>query len=179
MTNYVAIPNADVAVGAPLDTALMTALRDNAIAVGENDSTVPDDARVSLLLDTITVSNGVTSFNSAAGLDLTPWRALKIVINGITFSSTSGTPEVSIGGAQVASGADNVGFGVFEIDLAGGAGGGGAVAGQWGDSTPLAGDTGYDNSTTQLSFSGIASGGSNFTFQNVSGGGDVKIYGLK
>lgn len=41
MATWTTIPNADVAVGAPLDTALMTALRDNPQAIAEGASGAP------------------------------------------------------------------------------------------------------------------------------------------
>ena len=41
MTTYTAIPNADVDVDSPLSTALITALRDNVLAIQEGDATAP------------------------------------------------------------------------------------------------------------------------------------------
>lgn len=88
---YTTISNADVAVGAPIDTALMTSLRDNPLAVGENDQTssVPLVARQTALLGTVDVSSGSPTQAQFTGLDLSLYRYLICYWDNISTSGSN------------------------------------------------------------------------------------------
>ena len=74
---YGEILNGEVAVGAPVDTALMTALRDNALALKENASTIPAALRpVQLLGASGSLSGSGLSTVTFSGLDLTQFEFL-------------------------------------------------------------------------------------------------------
>ena len=81
---YTDILNGEVAVGAPVDTALMTALRDNALAIAEQaDAGLPDEVKGALLLAT-----GGT-FVTFSGLDLTGYNFVLVTADGIQCGSTA------------------------------------------------------------------------------------------
>lgn len=89
---YAVIPNEDVAAGAPLSTALMTQLRDNA-----------DDVLV--LLGTLTTTSGASQVLS--GLDLTEYKEIHIA-SGAVGHDVSGDANLQLEGESIATGiADN------------------------------------------------------------------------
>jgi hypothetical protein len=106
MSTYTAITNAEVAIGARIDTALMTALRDNAIAVGENDGTVPSLARTALPLFLDQSVSGVAS-DAITGLDLTSFTRLMIAIEGVSPAAGWGSYSISLNGVILVAGIVN------------------------------------------------------------------------
>lgn len=173
MTSYVSIPNGDIDQDSPITQPLMTALRDNPIAIAEADSTVPESLRSTELLGTLTTTSGSTQ--TLSGLVLTRYRSLWISINGVSATNnyafrfagnsiTAATVSAFIfvdGYIQL-----NLENGVFISNL---------------DSTPayrvitsttdvFVGKSIYTNASTSISFS-VSAG----TFD----AGSIKIYGVK
>lgn len=86
MTSYVAIPNGDIDQDSPVTQPLMTALRDNPIAIGEKDTTVPTGLRLGYwLLGTINTTSGTSQ--TLSGLTLTDYTALVLEVNDVTPNS--------------------------------------------------------------------------------------------
>ena len=124
MTSYTAIANGDIDQDSPVTQPLVTALRDNPIAIGEADSSVPAGLLPTVLLGTLATTSGTTV--TLSGLTLTPYKALMIAVNGVsTIVSTSGTRTFTIAGCAVFSVTATT-FGALRglclIDLSSGAG---------------------------------------------------------
>lgn len=93
MTAYAAIANSEIAVGAPLTNSLMTKVRDNPLAIQENDVTAPEVAYAT----TAGTASTITSQGALATLDevgeseleasLKPW--VELDTQTITTSTTS------------------------------------------------------------------------------------------
>jgi hypothetical protein len=100
MTSYTAIANGDIDQDSPVTQPLVTALRDNPIAIGEADSSVPAGLLPTVLLGTLTTTSGTTV--TLSGLTLTPYKSLLIAVNGVsTVASVSGTRTFTIAGCTV------------------------------------------------------------------------------
>jgi hypothetical protein len=86
MTSYVAIPNGDIDQDSPITQPLMTALRDNPIAIAEKDTSVPTGLRLGYwLLGTINTTSGTSQ--TLSGIVLTDYTALVLEVNDVTPNS--------------------------------------------------------------------------------------------
>lgn len=106
MTTYTTITNALVAVGAKPFATTIQALRDNPIAIGEADSTVPAGLLPTVLLGTLTTTSGTTQ--TLSSLTLTPYKFLMATINGVSSSAIS-TANYTFAGAAIGSTPNNAG----------------------------------------------------------------------
>lgn len=88
MTTYTTIPDADVDQDSPVTQPLMTALRDNPIAIAEGDSSVAEALRSTSLLATLTPTSGTSV--STPTLDLTGYRKLFISYDDLYLGVSSG-----------------------------------------------------------------------------------------
>jgi hypothetical protein len=121
MTSYTAIPNGDIDQDSPITQPLITALRDNPIAIAERDASVPANLFPTVLLGTLTTTSGTTA--TLSGLTLTSYSQLVCVFNGVSLSSVPDQEEIYIGttGAGIIAqltGANNLVRGFLWIDLA-------------------------------------------------------------
>lgn len=104
MTSYTAIPNGDVDQDSPITQPLMTALRDNPIAIAEQDASVPVELRLGFyFLGTINTTSGTTQ--TLSGLNLTQYKMLYVSADGVNTASSA---SVSIAGVVIGSGGVNV-----------------------------------------------------------------------
>jgi hypothetical protein len=85
MTSYTAIPNGDIDQDSPITQPLMTALRDNPIAIAEGDASVPANLFPTVLLGTLTTTSG--SSHTLSGLDLTGYKFLFLSVNSVSPST--------------------------------------------------------------------------------------------
>lgn len=170
MTTYTAISDATLSQDKPLTQSLMRALRDNVLALGENDSSLPSNMKPRELLGTITLSGASSSLSS---LDLTAYGMLMLVVSGVSHLSST-TNYMTIGGVRVTKddpSSGGTGYAMAFIDLATGilasiasitpATGAGAVG---------AGNCSITNASTAVTCTAV---GSNFD------AGTVKVYGVK
>ena len=174
MTSYVAIPNGDIDQDSPITQPLMTALRDNPIAIGEKDTTVPTGLRLGYwLLGTINTTSGTSQ--TLSGLTLTDYTALVLEFRAVSpnsgltnynlrLNSTTG-PQIS--GNYSGSGAWSgtiiimLGDGIYSATLAN-PGNSGA--------SPYAGDCNITNASTSIT---VALSNNSFT------GGSILVYGVR
>jgi hypothetical protein len=173
MTSYTAIANGDIDQDSPVTQPLVTALRDNPIAIGEADSSVPAGLLPTVLLGTLTTTSGSTQ--TLSGLDLTPYKFVYAVFDGVSADITGGnltfaglaTAVSAVGSATIR--------GFFNIDLSDGTATwalvniGGSV-GNTSAATFNVGTTSLTNASTSVSVS-TASG----SFD----AGSIRIYGMK
>jgi hypothetical protein len=128
MTSYTAIANGDIDQDSPVTQPLVTALRDNPIAIGEADSSVPAGLLPTVLLGTINTTSGTTQ--TLTSLDLNPYKFVCAVFNGVSTSAAGGTSTFTIrlAGSVVVSkalslgGSINAVRGVAHINLFSGVG---------------------------------------------------------
>ena len=173
MTTYTAIANSEVDGDSPITDTLMSRLRDNAIAMGEADPSVPSNLLPIGFLGTITTTSG--SSQSLSGLTLTNYKFLLFVWNAVSQNATGGTFGIGAATACMnvlsASAANGIsGLAWVELstgivvsastEVASGIGSGGTIK---------VGATGYSTATTSVAV-------------NTSGtfdAGSVRVYGLK
>jgi hypothetical protein len=86
MATYTAIANGEIDAESPITDLLLGRLRDNPIAIAENDATVPASLRSVVLLATLATTSGTAW--TASALNLNPFAFLMIHIDG--FSVTAG-----------------------------------------------------------------------------------------
>lgn len=99
MTTYTTITNALVAVGAKPFATTIQALRDNPLAIAEGDASVPFAYRIGhVLLGTLTTTSGSTQ--TLSSLDLTAFRFLRLVFNGVSRAAGT-TPSLTVGSGTV------------------------------------------------------------------------------
>ena len=154
---YVDIPNSDVAVGAPVDTALMTAQRDNALAIGEGTHPdIPDIARHYLALGTVVLSPASSAVFSS--LDLTRYNFVAVELVNLSGSTTG---SVTIGSTTLGAFSTTNTNGIVLIGLDNGA----LVQDQFLNAIPATGITRVSTSVT-------------VTFSS-SVNGTVNLYGVK
>lgn len=169
MTTYTTIPNTDIDQDSPITQPLMTALRDNPIAIAEGDTSVSTGLFPTVLLGTVTTTSG--SSQSLSSLTLTPYRGLRIFLDGISFTSSTHT---FVFGGQNCWATANAGYafsGMMEVDLGSGVFGGSVlynVTTTYADHA-FGGKTSYSTATTSITFS--TSG----TFD----AGSIRVYGVK
>jgi hypothetical protein len=172
MTTYTTISGALVAVGAKPFATTIQALRDNPIAIGEADASVPASLLPTVLLGTITTTSGTSQ--TLSGLVLTPYKYLRLVVKGVSSNTTAMNLGIT-GLSTIVSNALNSNtstwYGVVDVDLGGGVysasiqmSGDGAVSGRAGAST-------LTTATTSITVS--ITGGGSFD------AGSVLVYGCK
>lgn len=173
MTTYVAIADSDVDPESPITTTLMTRMRDNAIAIGEADSTAPDAAKFGKLigLTIITATNATWTPNAK-----TKKMVVKVVGGGGAGGGYTGATGGGLGGkaGAVKIGVSTSVSGTYAATI--GTGGVGVSAGTGGD--------GVASSFIGTGLSVTANGGEgNFGISGFGGGcpGDscVDIGGIK
>lgn len=178
MTTYTTLSNALVGVGAKPFATTIQALRDNPIAIGEADATVPESLRNTQLLGTLTTTSGSTQ--TLSGLVLTPFRSLWISVQGVSHTSLS-NQSLSFATYTISRTFGNTGVrsGYIQVDL----GSGGTFLSNLNSGSNFsevitaqtaadvwAGRSGYTTATTSISF-GISAG----TFD----AGSILVYGVK
>lgn len=99
MTTYTTIADADIDQDSPVTQPLMTALRDNPIAIAEADSSVAASLLPSVKLGTLTTTSGTS--HSLTGLDLSPYKFVMAVFNAVS-SQVSFTNTINFQGVAVA-----------------------------------------------------------------------------
>jgi hypothetical protein len=162
MTTYTAISNTLVAVGAKPFASTIQALRDNPIAIGEADSSVPADLLPTVHLGTINTTSGSTQ--TITGLSLAPYKFLFAVFNGVTHNDLSNTVPISFAGTTVSNNIGTARNGLIQIDLNIGRGSSVVTA------TSIGATFSVNNATTSIS---VTVTGASFT------GGSVRLYGAK
>jgi len=88
MTTYTAILAGEIDSDSPITDTLLARLRDNPIAIAEGDATVPVALLQTRLLGTLTTTSG--SVQSLTSLNLTPYKFLLLVLNGVGRSASGG-----------------------------------------------------------------------------------------
>jgi hypothetical protein len=168
MTTYTPILNAEVDAESPVTDLLLTRLRDNPIAIGKAAAGVPLNLLPTVLLGTLTTTSGSTQ--TLSSLDLTPFKFLRVVVNGV--STTSGDSLLRIDGENISpllQSFASIFYGIVDLDLSSGVFGSTVIS-----TTSLkeitVGDTAYTNATTSVVIST-----SNGTFDL----GSINIYGVK
>jgi len=178
MTTYTTLSNALVGVGAKPFATTIQALRDNPIAIGEADATVPESLRNTQLLGTLTTTSGSTQ--TLSGLVLTPFRSLWISVQGVSGTSTSilrfASPILNLTGSFSAAQSLN---GYIQMDLTSGGSflSNLSFGGTFSEiittqisAQTYVGRTGYTTATTSIGFS-LSAG----TFD----AGSILVYGVK
>jgi len=169
MTTYTAISNTLVQVGAYPFATTIQALRDNTVALGENDATVPVAIRLPVqLLGTLTTTSGASQ--TLSSLVLTPYRFLRLVFVGV--SSNFGAAEITVGGGivTVMTATSNAWTGIVDVDLTDGSYSANLAATSGGASSPRAGDC----TLTTVSTSIVVSQSSG-SFD----AGAIRVYGVR
>jgi hypothetical protein len=172
MTTYTAISNTLVQVGAYPFATTIQALRDNTVALGENDATVPVAIRLPMqLLGTLTTTSGASQ--TLSSLDLTPYRFLRLVFVAVSSGSPTGNLTVDTEVVAVITASSNSWRGIMDIDLTDGT-----------FSSNLA-DVGSTDSAVSISYAGDVSltTASTSIVVAVSTGafdvGSVRVYGVR
>lgn len=169
MTTYTAISNALVAVGAKPFATTIQALRDNAIAIGEADATVPANLRPSVFLGAITTTTGSTQ--TLSGLVLTPYKMIYAFYAGISGVSAITGISVSLGGRLIgtAIGTETFsGLAIFDLGSASMC----FASYRAGDGTVLTSVAAHTLTTASTSISAVATG-------TTYDAGSIRIYGVK
>jgi len=166
MTTYTAISNTLVAVGAKPFASTIQALRDNPIAIGEADSSVPADLLPTVHLGTINTTSGSTQ--TITGLSLAPYKFLFAVFNGVTHNQPTFTRTISFAGVQVSNTVGSAQNGLIQIDL--NTGRGSSVISTVSSTSALGADFSVTDATTSISVS---------TTSAVFSAGSVRLYGAK
>jgi hypothetical protein len=162
MTTYTAIANGEIDAESPITDLLLGRLRDNPIAIAEDDPTVPLSARTGhVLLGTLNTNSGTT--HTLSGLNLTRYKLLFIVVSGVT---TSASAQLTVGGANAGTVIPSI-FSLMHLDLTG--------SGKFQQTRSGTNANAIDDhtmTTASTSISAVVSG-ANFT------GGAIRIYGVK
>jgi hypothetical protein len=180
MTTYVSIPNGDIDQDSPITQPLMTALRDNPIAIAEADSTVPAGLLPTVHLGTFTTTTGTTV--TLSSLVLTPYKFIMASFDGVTIAAVGSNVAVTctIAGPSVYSETvtgNPVLRGIMKIDLTNGAGFAsiGSLSGAAPSSAVVSARSlrsAITTATTSISVT-CTTNGSGFT------AGAVRLYGVK
>lgn len=168
MTTYsaAAVTDAVIAYQKPITLQQGRALRDNPLAVSEADATAPASLLPTVHLGTISTTSGTTP--TLSGLVLTPYKFLRMTLNGVSFSTlaTLRLDGIDIVNAALLSTA-NVIYGNIILDLANG-----VATNSYFETTASSGTrsilTSYTNATTSIIFSG-----GNYD------AGSIRVYGEK
>lgn len=115
MTAFTTVSNALVAVGAKPFATTVQALRDNPIAIGEGDATVPLGLLPTVFLGTLTTNSGASQ--TLPSLVLTPYKFIRAVFNGVSASLAG---SFTLGGGTLITGTSpgSSYIGMFDFDLA-------------------------------------------------------------
>lgn len=167
---FTTLINALFLPGKPILGSTGLALRDNLAAFMAGDPSIGDSNRQRVLLGTIATTSGSTV--TLSGLDLTNYRGLVCVFNGVSFNSTSAATIAGARCSEAISTSLSTLRGAVWVDLftgvfwsvVGDASGGGNAA--------YGGSTGYSTSTTSVSFA-AAAGLASFD------AGSIHVYGVK
>jgi len=172
--NAPAVADAVIAYQKPITLQQGRALRDNPLAIAEADATVAMNLLPTVLLGTLTTTSGTTQ--TLSSLVLTPYRFLRISLNGVSFVATPAVLQLagkSMTPATVRAGGVGYILGEIIVNLATGiatamtyegiAGVGGGPGAVYSDVT------GYSTATTSIVFSSAG------TFD----GGSILVYGEK
>lgn len=116
MPAYVTIPNTDIDQDSPVTQPLLTALRDNPLAIAEADASTPLDLLPSVLLGTLTTTSGTAQ--SLTSLVLTPFKTLRAFFSGVSVAGSVGG-NLQFAGQNIITYTDvsETVFGMVEIDL--------------------------------------------------------------
>jgi hypothetical protein len=172
MTSYIAITDAETDPEAPITSELAKKWRDNPIAIGEADSTVPAGLLPTVLLGTLTTTSGSTQ--TLSSLTLTPYKFLVLVFNDVSHNSASVNKGVFITSTSTNSlftipNTSDRGNGLTTVDLATGVYSGSFDAGTAGR-VATGGNSSLSTASTSVT---ITVGANTFDF------GSVRIYGVK
>jgi hypothetical protein len=178
MTTYTTISGALVAVGAKPFATTIQALRDNPIAIGEADASVPASLLPTVLLGTLTTTSGASQ--TLSGLVLTPYKKLMIEVDGVSSSINPASlyivsSSLIIGAAN--STASNAWYGVFDLLLSSG-----IISGQSSVQNPAAPPIGLATLTNYMKRTGYSTATTSITFGVTAGSfdaGSIKVYGCK
>ena len=169
MTAFTTLLNALFIPGKPILGSTGSALRDNALAIAEADSSVALGLLPSVLLGTLTTTSGTTQ--TLSGLNLTPYRFLRMTVNGVSFTGTVALRLNAISITAVLGTAGFSFYGTVFLDLSSGIATAIIAESNAGASTAgavRAPVTSYSNATTSISFDGG-------TFD----AGSIRVYGEK
>ena len=163
---YTPILNAEVDAESPITDLLLTRLRDNPI-----DEDAP--LKCTVLLGTLTTTSGAT--HTLSGLVLTPYKFLKIVLNGVSI--TGATFSIVFAGKTLMALQDaaKIIFGYIDVSLATGVFTSSLAEAPTGsrlgtNEITINGDCGVTTASTSLSFTG---NGRDYD------AGQILIYGVK
>ena len=172
MTTYTTITNALVAVGAKPFATTIQALRDNPLAIAEQDPSVPDALKLGhWFLGSLTMTSGTSQ--TLSGLVLTPYRFLVVSVNAVSTNASSST--LLLNGAAfavlTAGAVAQTGSGGGFVELASGV--------YWSSS----GNTSGAAAPSFGGASGLSNASTSITFTSTGGGtfdaGSIRIYGIK
>jgi hypothetical protein len=173
MTAWTTISGALVAVGAKPFATTVQALRDNPVALGEKDTTVPLNLRLGKwLLGTIATTSGTSL--SLGSLDLTHWTSLECVISGVSTDNSGSALRIGANNRTISNSLGSSGSfwnGFVEIDLATGVAAS-IVAIDANGTSPIATavSSGLSNASTSVTFS---------IFPGNFDAGSIAIYGVR
>jgi len=177
MTTYTSISSALVAVGAKPFAATIQALRDNTLSIAEADASVPANMLPTVLLGTITTTSGATQ--TLSGLVLTPYKFLRIDVDGVSSSSTASlyiaSSTLIIGGLMATTG--NAWYGLFDVSLASG-----ILSGQSSVQNPAAPPSLLSTPTNYMNRPGYSTATASITFGVTAGSfdaGSIRVFGVK
>lgn len=111
MTTYTNIPDSSIEPDDPITANLVAALRDDPIAMGEADPSVPLNLLPTVLLGTLNTTSG--SSQTLSGLALTPYRLVQCLCRNLNFNTSS---YLTFAGQQVSMSGVGV-TGVIMLDL--------------------------------------------------------------
>lgn len=169
MASWTSLLNALFTSGKPILGSTGVALRDNLIAYMERDSSVPAAYQPILLLGTITTTSGATV--SLSSLDLTSYKFLRLVLNGV---SLNGTGQITLNSAPVnqsAANGENT-SGIVEIDLSTGVFWAATGRGVVGPGSSGGGASGITTASTSVTL-GLTGTATAYDL------GSIKVYGIK
>lgn len=167
MATYITITDSQLDPDAPLTSSLAYQWRDNPIAIAEADASAPANLLPTVHLGTLTTTSGTTA--TLSGLVLTPYKFLRMMLNGVSFTSTV---NLRLGGQTIVltnlAAASNLIYGTITLDLATGL----AIHSYYETTSTANGNmyalTGYTNASTSITFDGG-------TFD----AGSIRVYGEK
>ena len=166
MSTYIAITDSQLDPDAPLTSQLAYQWRDNPLAVFEGAASAPLALMPTVLLGTLTTTSGTTA--TLSSLVLTPYRFLRMTLNGVSFSTSA---QLQFGGVDIVNAAllssANVIYGSIILDLANG-----VATNSYFETAAASGTrsvlTSYTNASTSITFSGGA-----------FDAGSIRVYGEK
>jgi len=172
--NASAVDNATIGHRKGISLQTGRALRDNPIAISEADASVPLGLLPTVLLGTLTTTSGTTQ--TLSGLVLTPYKFLKVVVNGVSFSSSQALVQNSRTISPLSGGGSSSIRGHIEIDL-----GTGVLVSSI---SPVAPGSATGDLTSQISSaSGMTTASTTLSFSATSGdifdAGSITVYGVK